>query len=210
MSTNTGDTTRLYDAFQLPAGYTLYTPAELSNAVPDTVQSAIGVPGQTLYIGADISQEYDALGTWFVACNARNRAGEHEFRVFRKSQTDEQFSEVTLPADHRVSGRGEIGFNRFYGTLRYIAWRDDKQFVAGDIPGHAPFNVTQGNSGVINPIIVENDDPLWSVVWNGEYQSNEDINKPPVYLWGRLNRILRTTRRTIEILMALGFIRRQS
>lgn len=129
--------------FQLPHGYS-FAPA-------DEVTEALSVPVGG-YKGADISRERDAQANVYVACCARNPAGQFGFRVFRQPAAGGAFVEVPLPAF--AEGRGEIDVDQFDGKIHFIAWHEDGTFESDVVPGCAAFPVgvaLRGPQGIPGP-----------------------------------------------------------
>lgn len=114
-------------AFTLPAGYSFEPP-------PDVDVQSIGVPDKG-YGGADISQQFDATGIHYVACNAWG-PGDPSFRWRAFKRVGAAYVEVPLP--FVATGRGEQDVQWYDGKDWGIAWTND-QFQFDIIPGFAAF-----------------------------------------------------------------------
>ena len=116
--------------FKLPDGYDFIDPHVVTAAIAD----------QSLYGGADISQEEDARGVLYTAMCARKiSTNKFGFRVFYLDGAVWRENAETQPF---CSGRGEIGVRMASGKMGWVAW-EGNAFFYGDVAGAAPF-VPQG------------------------------------------------------------------
>mgnify|MGYP001565495767 CR=1 FL=1 len=111
--------------FKLPRGYSLTDPElRAVDTVPDKG-----------YGGADISQEFDATGVHYVACNAWG-PGDPPFRWRAFRRQGARYVEVPLP--FVATGRGEQSVQFYDGKDWGIAWTNET-FQFDVIPGFVPF-----------------------------------------------------------------------
>jgi len=149
--------------FKLPKGYSFDPPTEIQS---------IGVPDRG-YGGADISQQFDATGQHYVACNAWG-PGDPSFRWRAFKRVGAGYVEVPLP--FLATGRGEQDVQWYDGRAWGIAWTGD-QFNFDIIPSFVPFPsipslaariailealLTQAGLPSRSTVVAAPDDPLWS------------------------------------------------
>lgn len=113
--------------FTLPKGYQF---------APSITEQTIGVPGEHLYGGADISDAFDAAGNHWVLCLAKGPDGVFKFRAFMAPRGTEVYAEKPIPVT--VSGRGNGDIQWFDGNFHYSAF-EGETFFQGVVPGFAAF-----------------------------------------------------------------------